>query len=169
VRQGANTFVRGSRREVFMRWLLRVTLVGLVVGLAIPAAAAPAATTIEKGIPFEATIEACGETITLSGTLLGVFIEQPLGGGGFLLSFHFQPQGVSGTSSSGVPYHANGLTRETTVLIPSGGFTDTFVNRFHIVGTMGAPTYYVKETFHITVLANGDVVAFVDNFSLECV
>jgi hypothetical protein len=34
---------------------------------------------------------------------------------------------------------------------------------------MGAPTYYVKETFHITAPANGDVVAFVDNFSLECV
>jgi hypothetical protein len=79
VQAGANAFVRGSRREAFMRWLLRVALVGLVVGLAIPAAAAPAATTIEKGIPFEATIEACGETITLSGTLLGVFIEQPLG------------------------------------------------------------------------------------------
>jgi hypothetical protein len=150
-----------------MRWFLRVALVGLVVGLALPAAGARASTTIEK-IPFSATIEGCGETITLSGTLLGVFTEQQLDGGGFLLTFHFQPQGVSGTSSSGVPYHANGLTRETTVFVPSGGFTDTFVNRFHIVGTRGAPTYYVKETFHITVTRSGAVTAFVDNFSEEC-
>ena len=150
-----------------MRWFLRLALVGLVVGLAIPVATAQATTTVEK-IPFEATIEGCGETITLSGTLLGVFTVQELGDGGLLLTFHFQPQGVSGTSSSGIPYHATGLTRETTVFIPSGGFTDTFVNRFHIVGTMGAPTYYVKETAHITVTPSGDVVVAFYNFSLEC-
>lgn len=120
-----------------MRWFLRVALVGLVVGLALPAASARASTTVVKNIPFSATIEGCGDTITLSGRLLGVFTEQQLGGGGFLLTFHFQPQGVSGTSSSGVPYHATGLTRETTIFVPSGGFTDTFVNRFHIVGTRG--------------------------------
>jgi hypothetical protein len=85
-----------------------------------------------------------------------------------LLSFHFQPQGVSGTNSSGIPYHATGLTRETTVFVPSGGFTDTYINRFHIVGTRGAPTYYVKETAHITVTPSGDVTVSFDNFSLEC-
>jgi hypothetical protein len=151
-----------------MNWFLRMALVGVVVGLAIPVAAARATTTVEKNIPFEATIEGCGETITLSGHLLGVFIEQPLGGGGLLLSFHFQPQGVSGTNSSGIPYHATGLTRETTVFVPSGGFTDTFINRFHIVGTRGAPTYYVKETAHITVTPSGDVSVSFVNFSLEC-
>jgi hypothetical protein len=85
-----------------------------------------------------------------------------------LLSFHFQPQGVSGTNSSGIPYHATGLTRETTVFVPSGGFTDTFINRFHIVGTRGAPTYYVKETAYITVTPSGDVAVFFDNLSVEC-
>jgi hypothetical protein len=146
-----------------MRWFLRVALIGMVIGLAIPVATARASTTVVKNIPFDATIEGCGETITLSGTLLGVFTEQQLGGGGFLLTFHFQPQGVSGSNSSGIPYHATGLTRET-----SGGFTDTFINRFHIVGTRGAPTYYVKETAHITVTPSGDVTVFFDNFSLEC-
>jgi hypothetical protein len=151
-----------------MRWLVRLALVGLVVGLAIPAATARATTTVEKNIPFDATIEGCGDTITLSGTLLGVFTEQQLDGGGLLLTFHFQPQGVSGSNSSGIPYHATGLTRETTVLVPSGGFTDTFINRFHIVGTMGAPTYNVTETAHITVTPSGDVAVSFDNFSLAC-
>lgn len=151
-----------------MRWFLRVALVGVVIGLAIPVATAGASTTVVKNIPFDATIEGCGETITLSGTLLGVFTEQQLGGGGLLLTFHFQPQGVSGSNSSGIPYHATGLTRETTVLTPSGGFTDTYIDRFHIVGTRGAPTYYVKETAHITVTPSGAVTVFFDNFSLEC-
>jgi hypothetical protein len=151
-----------------MRWFIRAALVGLIVGLAIPVATARATTTVERNIPFDATVEGCGETITLSGRLIGIFTEQPLGTGGLLLTFHYQPQGVSGSNSSGIPYHATGLTRDTTVIVPSGGFTETFVNRFHIVGTMGAPTYYVKETFHITVTPTGDVAVFFDNFSLEC-
>jgi hypothetical protein len=151
-----------------MKWFVRLALLGLVVGLAIPAATARATTTVEKNIPFDATIEGCGDTITLSGRLLGVFTEQQQGDRGLLVTFHFQPQGVSGTNSSGIPYHATGLTRETTVFVPSGGFTDTFINRFHIVGTRGAPTYYVKETAHITVTPSGDVAVFFDNFNLEC-
>jgi hypothetical protein len=142
---------------------------GIAAGLVLPATPAQAATTVEKGIPFEATIEECGETITLSGTLIGIFTEQPLGKGGFLFTFQFNPQGVSGTSSSGATYHATGLTRETTVIVPSGGFSDTFINRFHIVGTGGAPTYYVRDTVHITVTPNGQVTADVGNSSVECV
>ena len=146
-----------------------VLLIGLIAGLVLPAATAQAATTIEKNIPFEATVDECGETITLSGTLIGIFTEQALPGGGFLVIFHFQPQGVTGTSSSGVVYHATGLTRETTVQVPSGGLTDTFINRFHIVGTGGAPTYYVKDTVHLTVSPTGEIRASVDNASEECV
>jgi hypothetical protein len=144
-------------------------LVILTAALVLPAATAQAATTIEKNIPFEATIDECGETITLSGTLIGIFTEQALPGGGFLVTFHFQPQGVTGTSTSGVVYHATGLTRETTVQVPSGGLTDTFINRFHIVGTGGAPTFYVKETLHLTVSPTGEIRASVDNASEECV
>jgi len=144
-------------------------LVGLTVALILPAAAAQATTTIQKNIPFSDTLDNCGETITLSGHLIGIFTEQALPGGGFLVTFHFQPQGVTGTSSSGTVYHGTGLTRETTVQVPSGGFTDTFINRFHIVGTGGSPTYYVKETLHLTVSSTGQIQAFFDNFSEECV
>ena len=150
-----------------MRKLL--LFVGLTVGLVLAAAPAEAATTVERSISFETTIDECGETITLSGTLIGIFTEQPLPNGGFLVTFHFQPQGVTGTSSSGVTYHATGLTRDTTVSVPSGGLTDTFVNRFHIVGTIGALTYYVKDTIHLTVSPTGEITASVDNFSEECV
>jgi hypothetical protein len=76
---------------------------------------------------------------------------------------------VTGTSSSGVTYHATGLTRDTTVFVPTGGLTDTFINRFHIVGTGDAPTYSVTETLHITVSPTGEIIAYVDNFSAECV
>jgi hypothetical protein len=143
-------------------------LVTLIAGLVLPAATAQAATTTEK-MQFESTVEACGETITLSGTLIAILTEQPLRGGGFLATVHFQPQGVTGTSSSGVVYHATGLTRETTVQVPSGGLTDTFINRFHIVATAGGPTFYVKETVHFTVSPTGEIRAFVEFASEKCV
>ena len=151
-----------------MRGILRLALVSLVAALALPAATAGAATTVEK-TPFNETFDACGETITLSGTLLTIIDEQPLPNGGSLFTIHFQPQGISGTSSSGVPYHGTGLTRQTAVVAPSGTFTATFVNRFHIVGTRGAPTLDIKGTAHITVTAAGEVTVDFGNFSEECV
>jgi hypothetical protein len=166
VESGAVLFHNRTKERGMRKLLL---FVGLAIGLVLTAAPAEAATTIEKNIPFEDTFDACGETITLSGTLLGIFTEQPLANGGFLVTFHFQPQGVTGTSSSGVTYHATGLTRETTVTVPSGGLTDTFVNRFHIVGTGGAATYYVKDTVHLTVSPTGEITASVENLSEECV
>lgn len=149
-----------------MKWVL--ALVTLVAGLAISVGTAGAFTTVEK-IPFEVTLTECGETISLSGQLNVVFTVQELGGGGFLVTSHANPQGVTGASSSGARYQATGMTTSTTVSIPSGGFTATFVNRFHIVGTMGAPTFAVTDTLHITITPNGDVTAVVDNFSLKCV
>lgn len=151
-----------------MGLVLRLAVFLLLASLAVPAAAAGAGTTVEK-TPFDLTFEACGESISLSGTLLTIIHEQPLANGGSLFTIHFQPQGLSGTSSSGVPYHGTGLTRETDVVAPSGGFTATFVNRFHIVGTRDSPTYYVKGTAHVTVTPAGTVTVDFGNFSEECV
>jgi hypothetical protein len=53
--------------------------------------------------------------------------------------------------------------------VPTGGLVDTFINRFHVVGTRGAPTFYVKETLHLTASPTGEITASVDNFSEECV
>jgi len=139
---------------------------GIAAGLVLAGSPAEAATTVERGMSFEATLEECGEIITLSGTVAGIFTEQALGDSGFLLTFHFQPQGVTGTSSSRAIYHGTGLGRETIVVVPSGGVVDTFINRFHIVGTGGAPTFYVRETVHLTVTPSGEITASVDNFSL---
>ena len=148
----------------------RVRLVGgLVAGIALllPASATAAPATVEK-MPFEATVFACDTTISLSGTMLAVVNQQQLRNSGFLLTFHFQPQGVSGTSSNGATYHETGGMRSITVFTPADGGTETFINRFHIVGTAGAPTYYVKETFHVTVPPSGSFTAFVDDFSVDC-
>ena len=95
----------------------------LGVGLALTVSPAEAATNFQRNVPFEATIDDCGETITLFGSLIATFTEQRLGGGGLLITSHFQPQGVRGSSSSGAIYHATGMTRTTEVYVSSGGST----------------------------------------------
>jgi len=149
-----------------MRKLL--VLLITIAALAMPLAAQASATT-EK-VPFDANVTACnGDVIHISGTLLSIFTETTTPSGGFIVSSHFQPQVIMGVDlTTGTRYVATGLTRDILVTSPSGGSTETYVNRFHIQATSGAESFIVSEVFHITVNANGDVTAFVDNFSSTC-
>jgi hypothetical protein len=145
-----------------------LVLVAATVALALPVSA-QAAASVEQA-PFETDVLACnGDLIHLSGTLLVVFTETATPSGGFVFSAHFQPQNVKGVDLvTGTKFIATGLTREITVLSPPGGFTDTFVNQFHIQATRGEESFIVSEVLHITVNANGDLTAFVDNFRATC-
>ena len=130
---------------------------------------AQAATTTQV-IPFDTDIQACnGDTVHLSGSLEDVFQVTATPSGGFMLGFHDNPQGVTGVDLvTGTVFHATGLTRDRFIAVPSGGFTDTSVNRFHIQATTGDQSFIVSETFHITVTPDGKVTAYVDNFSSTC-
>jgi hypothetical protein len=149
-----------------MRKLL--VLLITIAALATPVAAQASATTLK--VPFDADVIACnGDLIHISGTLLNIFTVTTTPSGGFIVSSHFQPQGIKGVDlTTGTKYVATGLTRDILVVSPSGGITETFVNRFHIQATSGAESFIVSEVFHITVNANGNVTAFVDNFSSTC-
>ena len=143
-------------------------LVGLIAALSVPAA--QAATTVER-TPFVGDVELCtsGDTVHLSGWLLIASTETLTPSGGFMVAAHFQPQGVSGVdTTTGTLYRASGLTRDLFVSSPAGGFTETYVNRFHIQATAGAESFLVKETFHITVSSTGSVRVFIDKFSATC-
>jgi len=108
-----------------------------------------------------------GEDVFLSGplhVLIRITIDNL---GGFHATFHFQPQGISGTGlTTGDKYQATGETLET--FNGKVGFEDTFVNNFKIIGQGPGNNFLVHENFHFTVNANGQVTAFVDNFSFEC-
>lgn len=153
---------------------MRTTLLTSAAALsaaAVLAVATPAnaATTVEHGIPFDTYVFGCTEEIHLSGALLFVGSETSTPPGGYVLTSHFQPQGVTGVGlTSGATYHATGLTRETTVLVPSGGLVDTYVNQFHIVATAGGTTYDVREIAHLTISPTGAVRVSLDHFTSTC-
>jgi hypothetical protein len=143
-------------------------LVAATVAFALPVSAQAAATV--ESVPFEADVLVCnGDVIHLSGTLLIVFTETATPSGGFVFSAHFQPQGLMGVDLvTGTRFIGTGLTRDIVVVSPAGGFTETFVNQFHIQATKGAESFIVSEVFHITANANGEITAFVDNFRATC-
>jgi hypothetical protein len=148
--------------------LKRVLLLGVVMALA-AAVGAQAATTVQT-VPFDATVLLCnGDTVELTGTLLTTTSTTSTPNGGLIAAVHFQPQGVSGVdATTGTVFHAVGLTRDVSVTSPSGGYTETFVNQFHIQATGGAQSYLVTELLHVTVTADGTVRVTFDNFSSTC-
>jgi hypothetical protein len=145
-----------------------LVLIGAMVALAIPAGA-QAITTVGQ-IPFETSLLLCsGGVVHLEGHLLVTTTSTATPAGGVVYAIHFQPQGVQGVDvTTGTLYRATGLTRDLVVATPPGGFTETYVNRFHIQATTGAESYIVTELFHITFSPDGTIRVVIDKFSGPC-
>jgi hypothetical protein len=133
-----------------------------------PGAAAAATTTAT--MPVQTDVPACnGDTIHLSGQLLGVFTFTQNSGGGVLVASHVQPQGVAGTDvQTGTPYVASGQTSDRLVLTANGGSTFTFIDLFHVQATRSADSFDFSAIIHVTTLADGTVTASVGNVSSSC-
>jgi hypothetical protein len=148
-----------------MRLLL---ILGVVAALAVPVSAAQAGTTVQT-VTFDATFPLCnGDLIHLTGPLLITISATSTPSGGLVFGIHVQPQGVTGVDlTTGTVFQASGLTRDLIVISPSGGFTETFVNQFHLQATGGAQSFIVTELFHVTVTPDG-TVRFFATFSATC-
>src|SRR5881396_3871254 len=110
-----------------------------------------------------------GELIEVSGPLHVLFQLTISNTGDVLLYAHFQPQGISGTGFvTGDKYQATGITQSTNTLSTPFPITSTFVNNFYMIGQGPDNNFKVHETSHLTINANGEVTAFVDNFSVTC-
>ena len=133
------------------------------------ALSAPAtAGTTKETFPFDFTITDCGNTIQVSGNVVATFHVVERASGGSLFAFHFVPRQIRGTDGFGRRYITNGVTHEIFIETPAGGNIHTFINRFHFVGTRGAPTFYLKETFHVRATPSGKIDTLVDKVSVTC-
>ena len=146
----------------------RFIVLALLAALALPVAAHAAATVTK--ITFEDDVLLCnGDTLHLSGPLLIVDGLTTTPSGGEIVMFRAGPQGISATDlQTGTVYHATGVTRDTSITSPPGGYTETFINRFHIQATGGAESYVVTETFHVTITPSGAITASIDKVAVTC-
>jgi hypothetical protein len=165
-----NSFGKGSRLRLS---LLAVTL--LMVALLGPTSALAAADTftVSSSFPIDIVVfvpcanGGVGEDVELTGNLHDLFHVTFTPSGGFRLSVVDNPQGISGTSfTTGAKYQGTGITRDN--FGGRVGFEETFVNNFRIIGQGSGNNFLVHENLHITVNANGTLIVFRDNFSVEC-
>ena len=163
-----------SARPIISKFLFLAVALVLIASLGVAQASAKATTfTDNVKIPTEIFVfvpcaaGGAGEFVTLSGSLHILFVTTIDSKGGFHSKFHFQPQGITGTGlTTGAKYQATGVTQGS--FNGKVGFTQTFVNNFRIIGKGPGNNFMIHENFHITVNANGEVTAFVDNFSVKC-
>lgn len=161
---------------VFAAALLMAVAVGVpaLVGNGPAQAKATVVTTQEK-VPLDMSVfvscarDGAGENVQLSGTLHIVSRAVDDGSGGFHVSSHSNPQGVSGVGLiSGDKYQGTGVTRNNVNFKPPFPSESTYVNNFRIIGQGPGNNYLVHETIHMTVNANGEVTADVVNTSVDC-
>lgn len=108
-----------------------------------------------------------GEFVLLSGDLHVLIHVTTNDQGGFLVKTHFQPQGVSGFGqTTGAKYQGTGVTQDITTV--NAGTTSTFINNFRVIGQGRGNNFLVHQNVHLTVNANGEATATVDNLTTEC-
>ncbi|MGQ0650395.1 MAG: hypothetical protein ACT4P7_22875 [Gemmatimonadaceae bacterium] len=110
-----------------------------------------------------------GEFVLAIGTLHILTHVTVSNAGNTHIKVHFQPQGLSGTGlTSGDTYRATGVTQQITNFNGNPPANFTFINNFRFIGPGPDNNLAVHQTIHVTVNANGDITATVNNTSITC-
>ena len=105
-----------------------------------------------------------GEMVTGTITMHTVIHTNKLG---VITKVHSQPQSSAMVgASTGMTYKATGVTQTMTKAPGNGAFTRTFINRYHFVGK--GIQFYIKNTSHLTITPDGDVIVDFTKSSVEC-
>ena len=89
--------------------------------------------------------------------------------GGFHAQFVFNDHNVRGVGlSSGAKYRRVGASVDSFNTSGPPPLEETFTESFHFIGQGASSNTLLITTFHITINANGETTAFVDNSELEC-
>jgi len=110
-----------------------------------------------------------GEIVDFTGDL-HIVVSLTINGNNVSGKSHFQPQGLKGVGQiTGDQYNAVGVTQESFKgSLQNGQFEQTYVNNFRLIGPGPGNNFSVHENAHITINANGDVTASIDNFGTDC-
>ena len=153
---------------------MRIVTMCLVAVLAILVAPANGAVQVNDKTAINLTVfvpcaaSGAGELVDLSG-LLHALILFTINGNNVSGYFHFQPQGIRGTGeTTGDKYQGTGVTEFKNTFGEPFPVTSTFVNNFSMIGQGPGNNFRVHETVHLTINANGEPTASIDNFRTTC-
>ncbi len=108
-----------------------------------------------------------GEEVRLVGTLNILTHGTIDARGGHHSKVQFRPVGVRGEGlTTGDRYVGTGVTQER--FNGTVGSQSTFIDNYRVIGQGSGNNLLIHQTVHVTVNANGDVTASVENISVEC-
>ena len=147
----------------------------LIAALAAFITPANAAITVNESNPISLSVfvpcaaGGAGEVVDLSG-FVHTLITETINGNNVSVKMQNQPQGVVGIGeTTGLKYQGTGVTTDNIkASFQNGQATETFVNRFDIIGQGPGNNLYLQETAHVTLNANGTVTVFFDLPILVC-
>jgi hypothetical protein len=118
--------------------------------------------------PFDATdIEVCGELVDFSGEFHIVTSLTTTKSGNLHTTFHINAKGTGIGQTSGTTYQWN----DNIIEVVNEGtlpLTITALNTWRLIGRGHAGNFVLKQRFHVTVNANGEVTALHDTFEVTC-
>lgn len=118
--------------------------------------------------PIDLLLDVCGETVYLSGVIRTLFHVTQINNQ-TLVKIQSKPEGLTGTGlTSGVIYQGVGVTQSVVRFVEDFPIEATAVNNFRMISRGSTDNLQVHETIHFTINANGDMTAYVDNFSVKC-
>ena len=121
------------------------------------------ATSRRETIVFERSADCTGETVLISGTIHFVTQTQP--DGSFVGHFNYQNMAGLGLTS-GTIYRVSAVDH----LRLSAPFPSSInsVRSFHLISVGSESNLLITFLFHITVNANGEVTATIDDSHAQC-
>jgi hypothetical protein len=168
IAQGDKVMLMKVRRVVLIVFLLLLLLPGTIF-----AQAFVDHTRIDDTVDFAEFVpcaaDGAGEWVVLSGDLHVFFHTTADVDGGVHSTYQFNPQGVIGIGqTTGDVYRGTGVSRGSLFVKEGEIRTETENEVFMLIGPGAGNNFLVHGILHYTVNANGDVTAFVDNYTVEC-
>lgn len=109
------------------------------------------------------------EPIQFTGTLHIVMHFTTSASGRSLSHLSFNDLNFAGVGlETGAKYRRTGATTQTEQVDGPLPIVVTITDAFNFIGQGSAPNLLIHTTFHVTVNANGEVTAEIDDFRLDC-
>jgi hypothetical protein len=151
-------------KATLLRGLAVSLFLCLVIATAQPAHAQAQTVTVRQVLPISGELTTCsGSDVAVNGTANVIIHETANAAGGFNLDIHISGQ-LSGVDEAGNNYNG-AIDSSDTLNVNAGGEESQLVT---IVLSGPAGQFRLHVTTHITVDANGNVTAFVDNLTSNC-
>lgn len=167
----ATNVVRWAKEGSGMRRLISILVVGfMLLSVAGTALASAKPIIIRDDVAGDVFVNDCtGEVVTLTGGTFQIVFHETFDTSGCV---HFiaegNAKGVVGEGSFGNSYRATGGFWDE--FNSNAGSQETFTGVFniHLLSSGSDDNFILQGTFHVTVNANGDLTAFVDQFTVVC-